>query len=290
MRTLTKSKRKKVTAATRKMSPTKNIFKTGVTGVTNDYSLFKHLELNRGRHDSIDQRRLAQRIAVIKSGKFHRRFNVLVNQHGFILDGNHTFEAFKELGMSIAFEVYPTEYGNTTNRKTLLKIVSEINSVDSRWSKIEMFKTALNSGFPLAQTLQDEVENINNSLKVYDKKRTVKPTWVYALLKREVELFKRGNDLRQLENYDDNKLVKVSEGEQYASDKKHYIDLCNVLNSQGVQRFSRVAGAVLGEYWTVGFDVAKFKKQLIKFPFSTKVKDSNDKDVLNEIQRIQRKK
>lgn len=283
-----KMKAKKVAKAAKKGKL--QIFKTGDVGITKDYSLFTPLELNRGRDNSIDPKRLANRIEVIKSGRFHRRYNVLVNQFGFLLDGNHTFEALRILGMPIAYEVYPTEYGNTTDRKILLGIVSEINSVDSRWSKVEMFKTAYMAGFPLAKVLQSEVLDINNSLKVFEKKKSVKPTWVYALLKRDADLFKSGDDLRNLENYNNPVLVKASKADQYLTDKKHYIDLCNILNSQGIQRFSRVAGAALGEYWTVGFDIVKFKKQLVKYPFSTNVKDSNTTDVMNEIQRIQRKK
>lgn len=294
MKTLTKQNAKVVKGMTVNLKPvtmpTKQIFKTGEVGKTKNYSLFTPLALNRGKDTSIDPKRLEHRMRKIQSGNFHRRFCVLVNQFGIMLDGNHTFEAFKRLGMPICYEVHPSELANTTDKKVLLKIVSEINAVDSRWSRSEMFKAAFAANFPLAKTLQSEMVTINNAVKTFDKKKSVKPTWVYALLDKQADLFLRGQVLNSMDTYDNTNLVNAARTNEYKENRQHYIDLCGILIGQNIQRFSRIAGTVLGLYWDGLLDINRFKKQLKANPFPSTVKDSNENDVLKAIQKIQKSK
>ena len=92
-----------------------------------DYDMFKLHSQNR----VISKARVQKLKSEIQRKNLLDLFPVLVDRDNYILDGQHRFEACKQLGIEVAYK--------TTNRITI-RDVSFINSVSAAWKGIDYIK------------------------------------------------------------------------------------------------------------------------------------------------------
>lgn len=126
--------------------------------VTKDYSFFKYSTNNRGiKPINVDKIKKS----MIKFGFITGR-PVLCTADGVIVDGQHRFEAAKQLGLSISYEIVETDFVET---------MIELNSTQTNWALLDYINSYADQGIDCYRKLLKFQEKyklgMSNSIMVY---------------------------------------------------------------------------------------------------------------------------
>lgn len=210
---------------------------------TLNYHLFKSLEGNRGRVDGKIQSKVNSFKKLIENGSFFTNVhNVIVNLSGVMIDGHHREEALAQSGRYVNFYVTAERRFNEGTLSQISNAVSELNSVNSRWSSLEPFKSAFINEEPCASSLDKIREEFCSKLGV--KRTSLTPSRILSLVRCFSDGFTQKTFKR--EDYCDTAKVKIIESDEFRS----------ILNSVcEIMMFSRVNGK--SREWDIILEIAK---------------------------------
>lgn len=121
---------------------------------TKDYGMFRFLKGNR----DLDEGKIKRILRSIENGlEFFRYCPIMVNQNGYVIDGQHRFYVCKKLGLNVYYVVVP----NFTLRQ-----VAEMNNNASRWKDRDYLNCYVDIGIDHYKRLADFIGEYGVSIGV----------------------------------------------------------------------------------------------------------------------------
>jgi hypothetical protein len=125
---------------------------------TNDYSIFKYLLGNR----AINKNGVYEKVKSIQSMGYIKQQAILVTTDFYIVDGQHRFEACKELSLPIFYRIIDKH----STEPNLLDFIRAIQNTQRKWSNKDSVDSFIRQGNSHYQILKDfhEKYSINYSV------------------------------------------------------------------------------------------------------------------------------
>jgi hypothetical protein len=113
---------------------------------TKDYGKFRFLKGNR----DLDEAKIRRIMRSIENGlEFFRYCPIMVNEEGFVIDGQHRFYVCKKLGLNVYYVVVPN---------FMLRQVAEMNNNASKWKDRDYLNCYVDVGIPDYQKLHEFIK------------------------------------------------------------------------------------------------------------------------------------
>lgn len=174
-------------------------------GVTNDYSIFKH-----AKNRNVDARKVAKKKESI--AQINLQQPIIVNRRMQVVDGQHRFQALKELGMPINYIV---SYNWRTDEDT-----ATMNNTQDSWNTINWVEFRISQG---NQKAKDAMELARNYEMLTEGKMTINTALEMMFTKKGISIktaFK--DDCYDFDNELGNEVFQiVSIIAEYPSDMKN---------------------------------------------------------------------
>jgi len=196
---------------------------------TENYEILKPLEGNRGQKNSVKSSKLKEFKELHKEGMFFAFTSVVwVNLDGFIIEGNNRKAMLEEMGEPIAFIVTDQPQFNTGSQSDILNMVAKYNSINSKWTGMDNFESAIQMNEPLAI----EFENVKKlMLETFELKSItfLTPGFLYALATKDIKAI-HGTS-RERADFCNVELAEYAKTKEFQYMVKYMVKLNNLIDS-----------------------------------------------------------
>jgi len=121
---------------------------------TINYEILKPLSYNRGVANGVIMSKVNTIRQMITDGLFYMNvIHVEINLRGEIIDGHHRLVALKYANLPVNFIINSQPEFNCDNASEILNNVSEYNALNSSWSDIDAYMSALGFNEPTAMAI-----------------------------------------------------------------------------------------------------------------------------------------
>ena len=254
----------------------------GVVYKTENYEMLNNTEGNR---TGISERRVKKFQKLIKKDEFINDVSItLVNLKGKKIDGHHRSAAIEREGLPLYFMITDSSEfngnGKSVDKNRILNNIARINSgVNPAWSKQDHFKSAINSGVPLAMKLNEIKDELIDKFNLSEN--NISTNDLYGILKRDIKSYGIKITREELEN---RPLLLEIEKPLFKEEVIFYAKLMTYFKNSPIRSYKAIK-QIFREMWAdeIDFNRDRFYDNMLKEGYAPK------DDSVEEHRRIVRK-